>query len=1055
MAGWPHGSGEMVERVRAHDWASTPLGPIESWPEGLKAVVQLMLSSPLVSSVALTADRLLLYNDAAALLYGTRHPGALGRPLPETFYDSYPTVAPLYDRVFAGESVQVHAQPLAVGTGEGNEVFDAYLSPVWAADSTIIGAHMVGMEIGSSARAEAALRKSEQRLKRVLETEAVAVLFFTHDGVLTDANDVFLRMTGYTREDVETHQLTWQQMTPSEYHAESQAQMDQFLIDGRIGPYEKEYLRKDGSRAWMLFAGRDLGDGTIVEFGVEITDRKRAEEALRDSERRLRLALDSAQMGTFLYHVGEDRGEPDKRMLTLFGLPENATLNLSEALTRLIHPDDRAAYAEAVARSIEPGSEGRLRKEIRVIHPDGSLHWIDVSAETFFEDIPRRPSVMLGMAFDITERKRGEQALRASKERQAFLLKLSDALRPLADGADIQSATTRLLGEHLGLDRCYYFETDHQTGEYVIRRDFVRGNLRSLVGRHPVQQWPQMTAALSRGEMLVVDDFAHSPHIPPEERPPTEGLDIRAIILIPLVKRGRLVACMAAIQAVSREWKSGEVSLVTDVAERTWAAVERGRAEAALRESEERFRQFANASAGGIWIRDAATLAMEYASPAIGTIYGVEPGAIGGDIQKWAAMILPEDRTGALEHIEQARHGESVVHEFRIQRPSDQVFRWVRDTDFPLYDDGHVQRIGGIAEDVTEEKLAIEHQGVLLAELQHRVRNIMAIIRSIASRTADGADRIEDYVELLSGRLLTLARVQVLLTRAANAGVGIVAIVHDELSAQASHASQFDVSGPAVLLSPKAAETMTLAVHELTTNALKYGALSTEEGKVTVRWAVVDKRGAPWLTFDWTETGASGALRQPRASGPRRVGFGSELIERRIPYELSGRGKVTIDTEGAQCHLEFPLKGGASVLETEAPRRVEVFGGAIDMAGAADLSGQRILVVEDDYYLANDTARALKGAGAEVIGPCPNEDAARDAIANLLPTGAILDINLNGGRSFTFARELKERGVPFVFFTGYDQEVIPTEFEAVIRLQKPVEFRRIIEALADSLAIKR
>ncbi len=190
------------------------------------------------------------------------------------------------------------------------------------------------------------------------------------------------------------------------------------------------------------------------------------------------------------------------------------------------------------------------------------------------------------------------------------------------------------------------------------------------------------------------------------------------------------------------------------------------------------------------------------------------------------------------------------------------------------------------------------------------------------------------------------------------------------------------MSGPDIMLSPKAAETMTLAVHELTTNALKYGALAAPEGGVIVRWTVEEKRSAPWLSFDWKETGAPA---RPITVTPRRVGFGSELIESRIPHELGGRGKVTIACGGAQCHLEFPLREGTSVLETDAPQRIDVFGGAIDMTGADALSGERVLVVEDDYYLASDTARALKGAGAEVIGPCPSEQTAYDAIADARP----------------------------------------------------------------------
>lgn len=291
---------------------------------------------------------------------------------------------------------------------------------------------------------------------------------------------------------------------------------------------------------------------------------------------------------------------------------------------------------------------------------------------------------------------------------------------------------------------------------------------------------------------------------------------------------------------------------------------------------------------------------------------------------------------------------------------------------------------------------------------------------------------------------MTLARVQALLTRAANAGVGMFAIVHEELAAQATRAGQFEVIGSDVMLAPTAAETMTLAGHELTTNGLKYGALSAPDGKVAVRWEVVEKRGTPWLRFDWIESGAP--LRG--ASGPRRTGFGSELIEGRVPYELNGRGTLTIEPGGARCHLEFPLKDGMSVLETDAPKRATVFGGAIDMSGHADLTGQRVLVVEDDYYLATDTARALKGAGAEILGPCATEAAARKEQGRTPPTCAVLDINLKGGRSFELARELKRERVPFVFITGYDQEVIPEDLADVRRLQKPVQFREIVDALA-------
>jgi len=143
-------------------------------------------------------------------------------------------------------------------------------------------------DVTAMRQAEQALRKSEQRLQRVLETDAVGVLFFDRTGTVVQANDVFLKMTGYRNERIQRRELTWRTMTPPEWVEASETQMAQVERTGRIGPYEKEYFNADGSRRWMLFAGRDLGDGTIAEYCVDITDRKRAEEALKEAQQRLR-----------------------------------------------------------------------------------------------------------------------------------------------------------------------------------------------------------------------------------------------------------------------------------------------------------------------------------------------------------------------------------------------------------------------------------------------------------------------------------------------------------------------------------------------------------------------------------------------------------------------------------------------------------------------------------------------------------------------------------------------------------------------------------------------
>ncbi|MCC2977042.1 PAS domain S-box protein [Sphingomonas sp. PL-96] len=208
-------------------------------------------------------------------------------------------------------------------------------------------------------------------------------------------------------------------------------------------------------------------------------------------------------------------------------------------------------------------------------------------------------------------------------------------------------------------------------------------------------------------------------------------------------------------------------------------------------------------------------------------------------------------------------------------------------------------------------RASTERQKILLAELQHRVRNILAVTRSIISRSHDGERSTEEYVQHLQGRISALARTQVLLTRTAGAGVDLENMIRDELLAQAAADAQFTLEGPDILLSPKAAEVLTLAVHELATNAIKYGAFSRTGAHLDLRWRVELREGQDWLLLDWTETGVPIV-----EATPRRLGFGSELISRRIPYELRGYGSFEIRPGGFASRIEFPLVPGESILQS-------------------------------------------------------------------------------------------------------------------------------------------
>jgi two-component sensor histidine kinase/CheY-like chemotaxis protein len=305
---------------------------------------------------------------------------------------------------------------------------------------------------------------------------------------------------------------------------------------------------------------------------------------------------------------------------------------------------------------------------------------------------------------------------------------------------------------------------------------------------------------------------------------------------------------------------------------------------------------------------------------------------------------------------------------------------------------------------------------------------------------AETSRDVDHYAEALIGRLNALARTQSLLTRAGNVGVDLRTMLTTEISAQAP-SEQFELAGPVVVLAPKAAEVLTLVVHELTTNALKYGAFATMSGRLRVDWQVTQRDGLPWLKLHWRE--------RCEAAPPGPKGFGSELIEKRVPYELKGKGQLVICASGAECRLQFPLAGGGSLLETDSPPPSRVHGGSIDMHDARKLENLRVLVVEDDYYLARDAERALRGAGAVVDGPHRSQRQAQEALAIQRPDCAMIDINLGGGPSFALATLLREHHVPFIFLTGYDQDMIPAEFSDVRCLHKPIEFGDMVQSITE------
>jgi two-component system CheB/CheR fusion protein len=204
--------------------------------------------------------------------------------------------------------------------------------------------------------------------------------------------------------------------------------------------------------------------------------------------------------------------------------------------------------------------------------------------------------------------------------------------------------------------------------------------------------------------------------------------------------------------------------------------------------------------------------------------------------------------------------------------------------------------------DVTAITRAEERQRLLLSELQHRVRNTLGVVRSIARRSAQTSSTVEEYSAHLDGRLNAFARTQALVTRDPEGGVNLEYLVAEELMAyNAREGEQVHISGPPIRLQPKPAETFALAIHELATNAVKYGALSQPSGRIEVIWHIAESGSPPELVFEWRERGG------PPVSPPQQKGFGTEMLERTLAFEFKANTSLQFNPSGVQCTIAIPL----------------------------------------------------------------------------------------------------------------------------------------------------
>ncbi|MRX52303.1 PAS domain S-box protein [Paracoccus sp. S-4012] len=272
-------------------------------------------------------------------------------------------------------------------------------------------------------------------------------------------------------------------------------------------------------------------------------------------------------------------------------------------------------------------------------------------------------------------------------------------------------------------------------------------------------------------------------------------------------------------------------------------------------------------------------------------------------VGKSITIVIPSDRhdeeAGILDRI---GRGEHLQHYETIRCRKDGSPVWVSLTISPLRDArGEVVGASKIARDMTERRRAEEHREILVGELNHRVKNVMATVQAVAAQTLSSATSVDDARASFEARLIALGKAHDLLTRENWAGADLRDIVAGTVEPHSGGSNRFRIEGPPLRLLPGAALSIAMALHELATNAAKYGALSTEEGKVDIVWEVAGPGKDRALSLRWTESGG------PHVAEPTHKGFGSRLIQRVLAAELSGNVSVSYQPTGVVCTIDAPM----------------------------------------------------------------------------------------------------------------------------------------------------
>lgn len=606
---------------------------------------------------------------------------------------------------------------------------------------------------------------------------------------------------------------------------------------------------------WHDEAGEIAG---VMTFSFDVTEQVEARMRAEDSERHMSYALKaSGSVGTFHWDTKSDLMTVDEAFVIVFGFSRFHSRDKLplKAFTDVIHPEDRDRILAAIQHAVDTG--GHYEEQYRTLDEQGVVRHI-LAQGRCVRDAKGEPDRFTGVIIDTTRQRQADEVLRESEAR----------LRSIFTSIDKGYCLAEMILDGCGDPVDYRFLEVNPLFEQMT-------GLKDAAGRTALELVPEL-------ERKWVETYARAA-LKGETLRFEETSDVMGrhfdVFAMPTPPHGRFVIVFKDI-------------------------TEQKRTQDALSRSEAQFRSITEAMPQMVW----ATRPDGYHDFFNARWYeftGVPDGSTDGT--GWNGIFHPDDQERASARWQHSLStGELYEIEYRLRHHSG-AYRWVLGRAQPVRNSkGTIVRWLGTCTDIHEIKLADEQRQLMLGEMNHRVKNTLSMVHAMVSQTLRHAENLQDASRSLQSRIGNMAQAHDRLINSKWTETRIRAVVEAALAPHRTGNGRFTLDGPDIPIGSKQALALTMALHELATNATKYGALSTEGGRVSVRWCTGKTGREETFNFGWIESGG------PPVTPPQRCGFGSRMIEQALAGYFNGTAELAYDAAGLSFELKAPL-GGATV----------------------------------------------------------------------------------------------------------------------------------------------